>query len=153
MTDQTNPSRPDWAEWTRAHKVSFEIQPLVEVHKGEKVQVGFEVNLYAQMPMDAPPAEARQRNLAIWQTLREMLQSVVGQGSENARLDVGPLRTAAKLRPETGHTPEVELSARVVRRSATFEPVPEDARNRLGFLEDGLLAIGFHRGSAGRASP
>jgi hypothetical protein len=153
VTNESSSPRPDWVEWARTHKACFEIQPLVEVHKGEKLQVGFELFLYAQMPMNAPAAEARPRNLAIWQTLREMLESVVGPANEAARLDVGPLRTAAKLRPETGHAPEVELTARVVRRGSTFEPVPADARDRLAFVEDGLLAIGFHRGTAGRASP
>jgi len=152
MTSEAERARPDWAEWTKAHKACFEVQPLIESHKGEKVHVGFELSLFAQMPMNAPAAEARQRNLDIWQKLREMLESVVGPGNEVARLEIGPLRPAAKLRPETGYAPEVELSARILRRQGTFEPVAADARDRLGFVEDGLLAIGFHRGSAGRSS-
>ena len=152
MANEPDRVRPEWAEWTKSHLACFEIQPLIESHKGDKIQVGFELNLFAQMPKDLPGGEARQRNVEIWRTLREMIESVVGPGNEVARLDVGPLRTAAKLRPETGYAPEVELSARVVRREGTFEAVPADARDRLAFVEDGLLALGFHRGTAGRAA-
>ena len=48
----------EWAEWARAHSVSYEIAPLVEVQGGEKLQVGFTLSLYAEAPTElAPGAE------------------------------------------------------------------------------------------------
>jgi hypothetical protein len=140
-------------EWVRAHKASFEIHPLVELHKGEQVEVGFEINLFARMDRTVPAEEARQSNLAIHHTLREMLESLVGPEHPTARLEVGPLRTAATLRSKRDFAPEVELQARVIRRGETFAPVPEGARGRLAFLEDGLLALGLRRGRPGPSSP
>jgi hypothetical protein len=149
VSSASPPPRPEWVAWARAHKASFEIQPLVERHKGKQVEVGFEVSLFARMDRDVPAEEARPSNLAIYHKLREMLESLVPADHPVARLDVGPLRTAAKLRSKRDFAPEVELSARVIRRRETFEPVAADARARLAFLEDGLLALGLRRGRPG----
>jgi hypothetical protein len=148
LTNESVPDRTEPSAWARAHKACFEIQPLIEVHDGKKVQVGFELSLYAQMDMKAPPGEAKQGHAETYRRLREMLESVVGPEHPVARLDIAPLRAAAKLRPETGFAPEIELSARVVRKHDTFEAVPAEARAGLGFLEDGLLALGIARGVA-----
>ena len=143
MTNDQPPSRSDWPDWARAHKACFDVQPLIEMHKGEKVQVGFELRLYAQMPPRGQGVD--ERGARILGTLREMLQSVVGPDHPVARLEIA-WPSAARVRPETGMTPEVELLARIVRRSGTFEPVPQDARQNLAFLEEGLIALGMKRG-------
>jgi hypothetical protein len=152
MTNESTPTRADWAEWARAHKACFEILPLIEMHKGEKVQVGFELSLFAQIPPEVSLAEASQRSLEIGERLREMLESLVGPEHPTARLDIGPVSPAETLRPEAGYAPEVELSAQIVRRHETFEPVPQDSRELLAFLEAGLNALGLHQGSAGGPS-
>ena len=152
MTTESTPPRPDWIEWARVHKACFEILPLIEMHKGEKVQVGFELSLFAQIPTDAPVAEGRQRSLEVCATLREILESLVGPEHATVRLEVGPVSPTEKLRPEAGYAPEVELSAQIVRRHETFEPVPQDSREVLAFLEAGLNALGLREGSAGGPS-
>jgi len=144
MTNESTPPRVDWVEWAKAHKACFDVQPLIEMHKGEKVQVGFELRLYAQMPPDGERAGAA--SMEIYGRLREMLESVVGPDHPVARLEISS-PSAARVRAETGMTPEIELSARIVRRQGTFEPVPPDARENLAFLEHGLIGLGLRRGT------
>lgn len=142
MTNDQAPSRTDWPEWARAHKACFDVQPLIEMHKGEKVQVGFELRLYAQMPPRGRGID--ERGAQILGTLREMLESVVGSDHPVARLEIAS-PSAARVRAETGLTPEIELSARIFRRQGTFELVHQDARQNLAFLEQGLIALGLKR--------
>jgi hypothetical protein len=150
VVEEANPpTGRDWTEWAREHKACFDVQPLVEVHKGQKVQLGFELSLYAELPMDVPPPERRERGVALQQALREILESVVTAEHPTARLDIEPPRTAAKLRPETGLAPEVELRARITRREESFAPIGPDARQGLAPIEDRLLGLGLRRGSWG----
>jgi hypothetical protein len=43
----------------RARRAAFEVQPLVEAHDGQRVTVGFEVNLYAGLATEHPTARVQ----------------------------------------------------------------------------------------------
>ena len=54
---ETEAADPDATRaWARERRVAFEIQPLVEMHDGRRVAVGFELHLYAQLAMDGDAA-------------------------------------------------------------------------------------------------
>jgi hypothetical protein len=46
-------SEGECADWARAHRVAYEIAPLIEMRAGEKMQVGFSFNLYAEAAEEA----------------------------------------------------------------------------------------------------
>jgi hypothetical protein len=134
-------------EWVRAHKASVEMQPLLEVHRGEKVPVGFELNLFALLGRRNPEVTDRLPEMQeIHRVLRQLLEGVVPGEHPVARLEVEPFRAAVKLRAQAEFAPEVQLSGRVVRRTETFTAVPAEARNALAFVEKGLHDLGFRRG-------
>jgi hypothetical protein len=139
----------DRAAWAHTHKACFEVDPLVEVHKGQQVTVGYELSLFAQVPMQLPIPERRAQSEQIYQTMRELLESLVPPDHATARLQIEPYTESAKLRPQTGYAPEVELAALVERKSESFAPLSTDTRQNLNFLEEGLVALGFGRGTPG----
>lgn len=135
------------AEWARQHRVAYELAPLVEMHEGRKVHVGYTLSLYAAVPMDLPAGEPRQAAMrALFGELKEFAQSLKPQGDSPARVEVDRPRPAAYLRPENDMKPEVALTARIVHSKDYFAPVTTDERARLGSFEQRLTALGLKRG-------
>ena len=137
----------DIAAWARIHKASFETDPLIEMRGAEKIQVGFTLDLYSLLPMGKGPGEERrQEGAAIWERLRAILESALGEGSRETHVEIEPMRTAAVLRKETDMHPEVTLRARVVHAGDVFQAVTADEKSGLQAFEKKLAAMGFKAG-------
>ncbi|HXY39691.1 MAG TPA: hypothetical protein VEQ10_08480, partial [Vicinamibacteria bacterium] len=109
-------------QWARANKACWELRPLVEMHEGQRVQVGFELDLYAQVGASLS-ASAEDRLEALWQRLRDIAESLPALLAPGARIEVEPFEAADRLRPETAFAPEVMLQARLIHASDYFAPV------------------------------
>jgi hypothetical protein len=130
--------------WAAENKAAWELMPLIEMHRGERVQVGYELDLYARVPTEVAAGEDGERAMeAIWDRLREIAESLVPAGSTVTRIDVDPFEAADRLRPETQFAPEILLKARLFHASDYFAPVREDDRQRLKPLEDRLHELGL----------
>jgi hypothetical protein len=106
--------------------------------------VGFELELYARVPTEAPPsAEGQDAVEAIWDRLREIAESLLPLAGADGRIEVDPYEAAARLRPETQFTPEVLLSARLFHGADLLVPMEEGDRERLKPLEDRLHELGL----------
>jgi len=134
------------SEWARQNKAAWEIEPLQELHKGETMQVGFELDLYARIPAGLPPSDERQAAiLALWDRLRDVAESLLPLIGEKARLDVEPVDAAGRLRPETQFAPEVLLKARLFQAQDYFQPLSVGAREGVKPLEDHLRDLGLRQ--------
>lgn len=135
-------------DWARLNKVAWEVAPLVEMHKGERMQVGFELSLYARLPPEALASSAEETALeGLWDRLQEIAESllpIVGSGS---RIEVDPFEAAGRLRPETNFAQEVLLTARLFHASDYFAPVADADRDRMKPLEARLAALGLRQRS------
>ena len=130
--------------WAAQVKAAWELTPLIEMERGEEVQVGFELSLYARTPGDV--AASLEKDAAvegIWDRLREIAESLVPLMGADGRLEVDPFDAAARLRPETGFAPEVLLSARLFHGSDLLAPVQPGDRERLKPMEDRLHELGL----------
>ena len=130
--------------WAQQSKAAWEVTPLIEMERGAQVQVGFELSLYARVPVDLMPGADRQSaNEGIWDRLREIAESLVPLAGTDARIEVDPFEAASRLRPETQFAPEVLLSARLFHGSDLLAPVKTGDRERLKPLEDRLHELGL----------
>jgi hypothetical protein len=137
----------DTKEWARESRAAWDLVPLIEMCRGAKVQVGFELELYARIPTELPAGPARQRAAAeTWDKLREIAESLIPAEPAGSRLETEPFDAAGRLRPETDFAPEVLLKARLFHASDYFKPVTEDEREHLRALEERLRELGLrHR--------
>jgi hypothetical protein len=134
--------------WARDNKAAWEVTPLFEMHKGERLQVGFELELYARIPPQIPPSAERERALeALWDRLREIAESLLPIVGDEARIEVEPFENAGRLRPETKFAPEVLLQARLFHAADYFAPIGDGDRERVKPLEAQLTAIGLRQRS------
>jgi len=115
--------------------------------RGEKRQTGYALALYARIPIEIPPSEARsQAVLAAWDRLREIALSLGPLCGEGMRVMVDPFDAAGRLRPENRFEPEVCVTARIVHPGHYLEPAGSDERARLVPLEARLRELGLRPG-------
>jgi hypothetical protein len=130
--------------WAAEVKAAWELTPLIEMERGQEVQAGFELSLYAGIPGDVAADLERPTVVeGLWDRLREIAESLVPLMGADGRLEVDPFDSAARLRPETGFAPEVLLSARLFHGSDLLAPVKPGDRERLKPLEDRLQELGL----------
>ena len=130
--------------WAQQAKAAWELTPLIEQRKGERIQVGFELTLFARMPADVPPGPEREAAVErLWDRLREIAESLLPLAGADGRIEVDPFEAAARLRPETQFAPEILLSARLFHGADLLVPVEEGDRERLKPLEDRLHELGL----------
>lgn len=142
-----NSTDAEIAAWAREQQASFEIAPLIEMHGGQKLQVGYEVNLFVELPVGTPPGPERQQAVALlWQRLRDVAERLLPAEASKARLEIAPFRAAARLRPENEMEPEVMLTARLFHASDYFTAVDEAERVAVTVLEKRLTSMGLKQG-------
>jgi hypothetical protein len=125
-------------------KATWELAPLIEMERGEEVQVGFELSLSARVGGDlATEFEGQGAVEWTWDRLREIAESLLPLMGPDGRLEVDPFEAAARLRPETQFAPEVLLSARLFHGSELLSPVEPGERERLKPLEERLQELGL----------
>jgi hypothetical protein len=134
----------DVARWAGDHGACFEVEPLIELLRGRRVQVGFIVRLYARLPLEErSPAERRAEAAEIQARLREMLQSIAPPEGSSARLEIEPSRTGVSLAPEGGLQPEVGVSARVFHGEDYSAEVTEGEEKRVHAATRRLAEMGL----------
>jgi len=134
----------DTEAWAREHQACFELTPLVEMRGSERIQVGFNVDLYARFPMQKERGEERtQAAVDIWTHLKTILETAAKGGRGEARFEIDQMRTAAIMRQENKLQPEVNLRGRVFHADDYFAPVTSEERSRLPSFEERLRALGL----------
>ena len=129
--------------WAKEHQASFEIAPMIEMRDGQKLQVGYEINLFAELPLGGAGQQAVG---GLWEGLRSIAEKLLPPEATKARLEVAPYRSAARLRPENEMEAEVMLTARLFHASDYFAPVDERERLALSVLEKRLTGMGLKQG-------
>lgn len=138
-------SDTEWVDWTREHRVAYELSALLETSRGERVQSGFSLSLYAAAPMEKAAGQQRQEaGRQLWEELRSLAEAAVPAGDRSARVELEPPRSAV-LRPENELKPEVVLTWRIFHPGGPT-PVTAEERDRLALVEKRLAALGCKRG-------
>lgn len=137
-------SESETEAWARDHQACFELTPLVEMRGSKRIQVGFNVDLYAHFPVEKHEGEERAHAaLEIWTRLRTILETAANGASGNARLEIDEMRSAAFMRQENKLQPEVNLRGRTFHAGDYLTPVTDDDRALLPTFEERLRALGL----------
>jgi hypothetical protein len=139
-------SETDMAAWARTNKACFEMTPLTEMRGSERIQVGYNVDFYALLPMDIPPGDQRREaGAAIWQQLKAILETATQQAGQ-ARFEIDAQRVGAIMRQQNDLQPEINLRARVFHPDDYFAAVTAEERERLHGFEKRLTTLGLRQG-------
>jgi hypothetical protein len=139
----------EWAIWAREHRVAFQTVPLVEeVHRGERVQVGFSLTLYVAAPMESAAGSERMEAVrALWEELERLAEDVAPEDQRTTRVQIEQAARVV-LRPENEFKPEVGLTFHLFPRGGSMSAVTAEDRERMGKIEKRLLAFGVKQGRA-----
>jgi hypothetical protein len=142
-------SETDSVEWARAHRACFATEALIEMVGGQRSQIGFTLEMFASVPMELPPGDARRKAGAeILAKLKSLLDQAVAAesaaGAGDARVEIEPDRGVV-LRPDNKMEPEVVVRARVEHSSAAT-PVTAGDRDAMSAFTKRLTAMGLKAG-------
>jgi hypothetical protein len=138
----------EWAGWARERRAAFQTVPLVEVVRGERVQVGFSLTLYVAAPLESAPGAQRSEAVArLWDDLKLLAEDVAPSEQRTARVQVEQAARVV-LRPENEFKPEVGLTFHLFPRGGSMAAVTTEDRDRMSHLEKRLLAFGVKQGRA-----
>jgi len=138
----------EWADWARRNRAAFQTVPLIEVVRGERLQVGFSLTLYVAAPMDGAPRAERGAEVGkLWDELKSLAEDLVPPEQRTARVQVEQSARVV-LRPENEFKPEVGLTFHLMPRGGALAAVTEADRDRMAQLEKRLISFGVKQGRA-----
>ena len=128
-------------EWVRSHHVTWERQPHFELAGGRKVQVGYDVTLFALHPQPLHDCPGCNECLRIHQSLRDVATTALRDLRPNGGLAIGPSAPAFAMRAESDWAPEVELDVEVYQQGPVTESDADEAAC-IQAMEDELRRLG-----------
>ena len=138
----------EWAGWAREHRAAFQTVPLIEVVKGERVQVGFALTLSVAAPMESAPGAQRMEAVGkLWDELKLLAEDVAPDEQRTARVQIEQAARVV-LRPENEFKPEVGLTFHLFPRGGSMAAVTAEDRERMNQVEKRLLAFGAKQNRA-----
>lgn len=140
-------SEAEWAAWARDHRAAFQTVPLVEVVKGERLQLGFSLTLYVAAPMETAPGARVAQIEALWDEMKLLADDIAPPEQRTAKVQIEQAARVV-LRPENEFKPEVGLTFHLFPRGGSMVAVTEADRERMAQVEKRLVAFGVKQGRA-----
>ena len=134
---------PELSAWITDHHCSYDLAPIVELQEGDRAEVGFELNLHAELPWKGESTpELRAKATEIREKLTELVNALVPQASEKARFEIAPFRRSVRF-AGGGGLPKMTRTVRIFHRD--FRNVEPEDRAKFGPFEERLRSLGFKR--------
>lgn len=133
----------DLFDWVRAHKCTYDIQPVVEIEEGGPTHLGYELNLHAELPVgDRLTPEVGKTLDEIRDRLGDVLESLIPKDAK-ARIELAPFRRAVRFPKGAGKSPIVTRTVRVFHPDN--EAMKPGDREKFHPTEQRLEEMGFTR--------
>jgi hypothetical protein len=129
-------------DWVREHKCTYDIQSVVELLKGELTQMGFELNLHAELPIGKTITPELSKVLdEVRDRLGDVIESLIPKDAK-ARIERTAFRRGVRF-PKGGGNPMVTRTVRVFHPD--YSALEPGDREKLHPTEKRLEEMGFAR--------
>lgn len=128
--------------WIQEYRICWECSPLVEMHEQHRVQIGFELHLFAQHPGQGAQGPGCSLCRELYNELRELALFALPTDVRPSRYEIDPYRPAFHYRAETNRVPECQLTLRVLHREGYFEPIDACETRCADEITSRLCALG-----------
>ena len=142
MTEPIVETEATLKEWVREGRVTWEIANMGEQVEHSRVNVGFEVRLFAQHPDGKSVDPGCEDCQELFGRLRTIAESVFPKGQRPTRYDIDSFDSSLHHRAESHWTPEVQLTIRIEHREGHFQEVDECEKRCAEEIQAGLKALG-----------
>jgi hypothetical protein len=110
---------------------------------GKRVQVGFELHLFAQHEPEVKADPGCIKCQEVYAILREIARISMPRETRPTRYDIGVFDASFHLRPENNLKTEVQLTILIVHRSDFLEPVNHCEKKCIREIEENLRSLGI----------
>lgn len=135
----------DLLEWIKEHKVCWELVPYYVFTSEGKIQVGFELDLYAQIDAQIRTNPGSTASEQIFEKLAHVARLSFPQDRRPTRYDIQVFDASFHYRKETKLKPEIQLTLLITHRQDFFHTVDECERRCAGEIEEHLKGLGVQR--------
>ena len=129
-------------EFTRGHRVHFDVEPEIVVRGSDRVKVGFQVHLWALHARGARALPGCPKCWDLVEQLRHIAEEVVPPDDRPSRTELAPFRPALYESRVVPQTDEVCVTIRLVHRDGYDRPVDACEERCLKEIRARLLALG-----------
>lgn len=134
-------------ELVSKHAVKYEVWPHYELAGGQRVMVGFDLELcgthdhgHARLSPGCPACEET------YADLKTLAEAILPAGDRTTDYEIQPFDSALHISPHNPESAEVLLDLRVEHRQHYFSPVDDCEEGCLKQILDKLEALGVTRG-------
>ena len=138
-------TQTDLIEWIQQHKVCWELVPYYAIGRAGKIQVGFELDLFAQFESGAKPNPGCKQCEEVFHNLAEIGRLALPTDFRPTRYDFQQFDASFHLRTETKLKPEIQLTILIIHREGFFNPVDECERKCATEIQQRLKNMGVQR--------
>jgi hypothetical protein len=126
--------------------VCYEVWPEYEISHGEKVMIGFSLELYGAESHDSSKLmPGCRRCIETYCVLRRIAEWILPKDERSSRYELSPFDGSLHAAKTRSFRPEVELSIKILHRHDYFRPV-DDCRERcMKEMEEKLRQLGIRR--------
>ena len=132
----------DLKEWVREHKVCWELLPYFEYNQSKKIQVGFELDLYAQHLPEVKADPGCMECQELFKKLQQIARLALPTEFRPTRYEIGPFDASFHIRRETNMKSEVQLRMLIIHREDLFNPVDDCERKCSAEIQQKLKDLG-----------
>ena len=138
---------PELREFVEKYKVSYEVWPIFEVkHEGEKVQIGFELELAGtHHDPKEPPKPGCVECVTVYDDLRRIAQSILPQEDRKSRYEISVFDSSLHYSAKRKFRGEVSLAIRILHKGKFDDPTDDCEVRCLHEMGQKLSALGAER--------
>lgn len=128
--------------WVVKHRVTWEVGAWQELAEHQVMTVGFELRLFGQHEADAHASAGCDNCVPVFERLRAIALAALPKEHRPTTYEVEPSDASLHHRPESGWTPEVQLTVHIVHREGYLRPVDGCERRCAEEIQNSLRALG-----------
>lgn len=129
-------------EWVRKHRVTWEIGPWQELAEHQVTTVGFELRLFGQHEPHVHASAGCDNCSLIFERLRAIARASFPKEHRPTTYEIEPSDASLHHRPESGLTPEVQLTVHIVHREGYLRPIDACEQRCAEEIKASLGALG-----------
>ncbi len=129
-------------EWVLKHRVTWEVGPWQELADQQVTTVGFELRLFGQHEPHVHASAGCDNCVLLFERLRAIARAALPNGHRPTTYEIQPSDASLHHRPESGWTPEVQLTVHIVHREDYLRPVDGCERRCAEEIQNSLRALG-----------
>ena len=129
-------------EWVSRHKVTWEVGAFQELAEHQVTTVGFELRLFGQHEPGVHASAGCENCGPVFERLRAIALAAFPKEHRPTTYEIEPSDASLHHRPESGWTPEVELTVHIVHRENYLRPVDGCERRCAEEIQNSLRALG-----------